>query len=301
MKASSAVFNIIALVIILLWLSIDLTEQRSYEDAYNSLALKIKTEYATEAAVYTYVGNNIFWADTYATMMCNSYNMQDSQLNKDRVLDSVDAAIFVSNSSVEALRKNPSLQTYSVQLIPIAYEYSPTEKVMMEAFGDKVKYYRSTDKLLIEASTLDELQYILEGLGTTIDVAELQRNKRVELARSVNRALLTSYVNMNTEVNRVAYIPVDSIDELGINNIFGKTLIVIQKDFRKWNKRIITTAGYEKVEREWVIGFVENGIKYYCREDEVPAGLGNNIGNKLFKSIYEAAEAGYVPATHYFK
>ncbi len=301
MKVWSALFNVVALVLITIWLSITLTMQDRYDDAYASIALKLKTEYATEAAIYTYVGNNVFWVDTYAAMMCNGYRMQDSQLNRDRVIDSIDAAIFVSNSSVEALRKNRNLNGYSVQLIPIAYDYSPTEKVMMDAFGDKVKYYRSTDKTLIEASNLDELQYILCGLGTYINVDDLKANKRVELARAINRALLTSYVGMNDTVQRTAYIPVDKMEELGINNVFGKTLIIIQKDFRKWDDRTITTAGYEKVEREWIVGFIENGIKYYCKPDEVPAGISNAPGNKLFKDIYEAAAAGYVPATHHFK
>lgn len=301
MRIWQALFNIIGLVLIVFWLSISIRQTNQFDDFYASAALKAKTEYATEAAIYTYVGNNIFWVDTYGAMMCNEYNMMESKTNQDRIFDSVDAAIFVSNSSVEALMRNKFLKEFSVQLIPIVYNYSATEKIMMDAFGDKVKYYRSTDDLLIEATNLDELVYVLNNWSIHINMDDLKADRKIELTKIVNKALLTSYLRMNETVDRTAYIPVDMINEFGINDIFGKTLIVIQKDFRNWNKRMITTAGYEKVERTWTIGFIEGGIKYYCREEEVPPGLVNAVGNKLFKNIYEAAAAGYVPATQYFK
>ena len=301
MKVGTALINIIAIVFVLIWFSITITQKEQMDDFYYSNALKIKTERAARAAMWNYIDNKLFWLDTYETMMCNSYNMAETKISKDRIIDSVDAAIFISNSTVETLLSDPEIQDYNVKMVPIVFDVSSNEKIVVDLFSDKIKYLNTTNDLLAEANDIDELQTMLAVRGIVIDKDDILRRKMIEATEIINKSLLLSYRSMNIDVEHISYLPVKDIEALGINAIKGRSLIIVQKDFKRWHDRIITMAGYKKIEREWIVGFIENGVKYYCRSKEAPESIANAPGNKMFKSIYEAAEEGYLPALQYMQ
>lgn len=299
MRVWQALFNIIGVVFIVAWLGISIEQITEMDAFYTSSALKVKTEYACEAATYRYSANKAHWKDTYTAMMCNQYNIGASENNRNVILDNIESAIFISDNTIEYLTKSVAQDKFIVKIVPTAVKLTETSSIVLSLFEDKAIYVNdSLDKY--EGQDLNQLKIIMSNLGVNIPAEELEAKKEVLKASLINEALLRSYVGLSDDVDRVAYIPVKTVEKLGINSVEGKTLIIIQKEFEDWKDNMITTAGFTETEREWILGFVENGVKYYCRADEAP-DVGNAAGNRLFKNQYEAAEAGYLPATHYMR
>lgn len=300
MKYVHAVFNIIALAIILVWLGISVKQYHELNEFYSAQAMKVKTEYSSSAAMYEYINNKAFWVDIYQNMMCLNYDLALTQDSYDKVLDSVASAIFVSDQSIELLTLSSARNKFTTQVISNTWDMSANEVILFDLFNDRVTYMNKDTLFEMEAIDIYQLRDVMSEYGVTIPVALIESRKKIIKAELINKALLQSYMALDISADRVAYVPVNTIEQFGINDVKGKTLIIVQKDFNKWNKNIITTAGYLKTERDWVVGWMEGGIKYYCMSDEAPT-IANQAGNRMFKTVYDAARAGYHPALQYFR
>lgn len=295
MKTWYTVFNILGVAVILIWLGITIKTQDELQSFYDAQALKIQTEYATEAALYTYSANDVYWLDTYKIMMCNQANMGSNNEAVNRVLDSTSAAVFVSEESIEYLTRNTEKDKFECEIL-VSKKDIDAGYVILNLFKDNITFIKKDSLDTTKANNIEELRTALavKNININSDLDSIKKYRKIYNTETINDALIRSFVGMNDTAERVAYIPVFSIEELGINSIEDKTIVVVQKDFAKWNNNIITTAGYAKVERDWIVGYVEDGVKYYCNESEAP-DVKNKEGNKLFKTIYEAADAGYIP------
>ena len=126
------------MVLILYWLEISIVQIDEMQDMYDSHSLKMKTEYATEAAVYRYSANKAHWKDVYTAMMCNQYDIGQTEQNENIILDNVAAAIYISDNTVEYLAKSKGQDAFIVKLEGASYEIGNGEEIIMNLFDSRV-------------------------------------------------------------------------------------------------------------------------------------------------------------------
>lgn len=298
MRIGMAFVNVIGAVLLLIWLNITYKAVDKYDEFYYASAMKIKAEYASEAAFACYNSNDTAWLDTYCVMMCNMYDMGTSEENKDLIKGTIAAACYFGESHYEVLEAGHF--NYKVALYSYKYEANDQLDINLFLGKDRVRGIDKVNLISYDVNDVDELIRVMGSSAGTVDTAYIKKYKPVIMAKIINNALKKSYSELSYSEDRLGYIPVFNTEN-GLNAIEYPSIIVVQKSLSHWQDTVISMAGYRREMRKYLVGFIEDGVKYYSRQEEAPDNWVNTPGAKMFRTIYEAAEAGYVPATHRFK
>jgi len=127
---------------------------------------------------------------------------------------------------------------------------------------------------------------------------EINKTLTKEIANNINYANST-----NTNWKNAFFLPLQLSSHSGLNSIQGPSLIIlVQNVDLRTNKPIsgFSISGTEVENARTIIGYVRNGIKYYCYADSAPNLAQDDILD-FFTSIEDAAQAGYYCDLEYLK
>lgn len=326
MRVWAAICNIIGVFLILYWMLICELQYNTFEKDYDTAVLKIATDYASMAAIDTAMVNsetigtdylsidNVTITsgkvlDIFCEVMCMCYNMPASDLNKKIIEDAIAGAVICTNDgyfeglpTAEGLNfvvKKPytiNLKDYMGVNSTVAVKLNGDSGIVVKNQGDGIS------SAYADLSILNNILYTYGQAA--IDTEEFKRLKQILVAVKINNALTYSAERINayrTDRDYRIYIPAYGTDG-GINSVKGPTLIMLMRgsDFSgKAESTNITMSGYEITEILYVIGFEEDGVKYYCYEDKIPEKYIGLDTTYYFDDVYEAAMKGYIPHLGY--
>jgi hypothetical protein len=96
------------------------------------------------------------------------------------------------------------------------------------------------------------------------------------------------------------YLPYETT-ELGVNPISGPSALVFLNNATyasRYSIDAVNVGGYRAQQRQYIVGFTKNGVKYYCYAKQLPDSAGLTVEN-YFETMLEAAKAGYAPYMPY--
>lgn len=102
--------------------------------------------------------------------------------------------------------------------------------------------------------------------------------------------------------NHFVYLPTAQTQS-GVNTIERPTFIVMLQgvDFAGgFELSAKSVAGFTTTPRKKVLGFVEDGVKYYCYESQIPEHLLDSVDD-FYSTVDEAASLGYRPHLAYLR
>jgi hypothetical protein len=185
-------------------------------------------------------------------------------------------------------------------------------------FGPKMPYtYKYNDK-----STGSESYYALnmgmdyaykENGGRYEGLVPGLKNKQAGMIE-INKLLIKKisdsidYVNStNTKWEHTFSLPLQLSSYSGNNPIQGPSLIIFAQDVDLRTSRPISgfsISGTRVEKARVVVGYIRNGIKYYCYADKAPDKSkidGDGEVSDVFSSINDAAQAGYYCDLEYMR
>lgn len=329
MKVWSAIFNMIAIVIIAIMLivfyNIEETNVRQFEEARLAQAIDYSVEGAFRAAVatdsigtdYTNGGleevqlNPSQIMDTFYNLVCLNYNMVSSVENKGKIENSVATAVLCGIDGYYVLE---SVEVDSNPLdVVIGGEYKLK-------WGYKRPYlvYSQNNSRLFAANLVNEktLEYQVgqsyisrqsfnsdkgEDAGlppTGLSRAIVDNAISKLITEDINYAIHTRNINSTENKMRSFYLP--SGDTMtAINQIKSPSLILIFQDstfLNGYDINICSVGGARVKVRSSVIGFQIAGdsTKYYCYAGQQLDETGVTVLDR-FDTLHDAAMAGYHP------
>lgn len=329
MRVWASICNIFAVFLILAWMLICETQYVTYDKDYDTAVLKVATDYASEAAICVSMSNSETLGtdymsidnvtitsgkvlDIFCEIMCMCYDMPASEINKMVVEDAIAGSVICTNDGYyEALPTKEGLsftvkKPYTLNLgeIEALNDNDVTLAVRLGKDSGMVVKNKSNGVTTVYKD-YDTLNSTLRAYGFSgIDVTKFENVQRVLTANKINDALTYSAEqigNYRMDRNYRIYIPAYGTSS-GINSIDGPTIIMLMRgtDFTgKAESTRITMSGYRIVEIDYVVGFEEDGVKYYCYEDQVPDAYVGSTTTYYFKNVYEAAKKGYIPHLGY--
>lgn len=329
MRAWSAISNMYAVVLIFFWILIAETQFNIYQQEYDTQVLKTAVGYASKGAMdialvsSENISNDYITIEsveiepqkvleTFTDIMCTAYDMYASKTNIRLVEDAIDGLILCGMDGYYIAEPTDDGLIFSIKM-PYAINLKNVSSINVDA-TISLNLTNETGLIINNAKTapisgqfisfenLNDVAINLDIFG--LDIPELTRLKPVLIAGVINDALtksaeeITAYRQDRTF--RV-YIPGYGT-EGGINSVDGPSLIAIMRgtDFTgKADNDEVKMSGYRVIKPIYVVGFVENGIKYYCYETQVPAAYQGASTNYYYKSVFEAAANGYSPHMGY--
>lgn len=131
--------------------------------------------------------------------------------------------------------------------------------------------------------------------------AEINRRVSDEIAYAVDNANKT-----NQNWRHSFFIPTQLSPLSGVNPIKGPSLIVLVQNVDLRTVRPISgfsIAGTRIERARMVVGYIRNGIKYYCYADKAPSldKVQDNEMKEFFTNVNDAAKAGYYYDLEYMR
>ena len=353
MKVWSAIFNLIAVVIIAIMLivinNIENTNRRQFEE----LRLAQAVDYAVEAAFRSAVSadsvgtdyannglNNIHLnhskvLEIFSNMLCLSYDMSSSEENLKNIEDCIPTAALCAIDGyyiLEEVEKDDDTETVEGKKV-VGEDYGLL-------WGPKRPYLLTLDisddddKAVLSLSLIndgftavyrnssvapnimeldsypnpDEANKVLGTMGITVPTdEEFKRLKRQAISQclteDMNYAIHTRNIQRTKNKLNAFYMPSSSTAQTTINSIESPSLILMFQDssfLNGYDIDVVSVSGYRVKMKSFIIGFTQNGVKYYCYAGQQKDKNGNYVNvnvDRKFDSFQEAASAGYNP--HY--
>lgn len=348
MKVWSAIFNLIAVVIIAIMLivinNIENTNRRQFEE----LRLAQAVDYAVEAAFRSAVSadsvgtdyannelNNIHLnhskvLETFSNVLCLSYDMSSSEENLKKIEDCIPTAALCAIDGyyiLEEVEKDDDTESPEGKKV-VGEDYGLL-------WGPKRPYLLTCDNIVFAVNLVTEdltgVWKTVDGgggimaldsfanpedvntqLGTLDGIAiptdeEFRRLKRQAISQCItedmNYAIHTRNVQRTKNKLNAFYMPSSSGAQTTINSIESPSLLLLFQDstfLNGYDIDVVSVSGYRVKMRSFIIGFTQNGVKYYCYAGQQKDKNGNYVNvnvDRKFDSFQEAAEAGYNP--HY--
>lgn len=326
MKVWSSIANIIAVLIASFLILVFYQADTIMAKQFDELRLRYALDYATEAAfmstleVYDigidYVDidavniNPSYCLDTFKSLLCLNYDMALSKENFSYIENFIPVAVLLCNDGfyVAQLQEMDDLKdgniggNYALHWkMKKPYTYIKEPELNISENNPLYSVNLHSEKW---TSVFEKGGSVRIGYGETFPVG-INRNK-----------VTTSVTNKITEEIRVAieernkmnskewdntfYLP-SELTASGVNNLDRPALLVMLQgvDFGKGGEVNAISLGGVKTERKKVVvGFTENGQRYYCYERQLPEDMLENVEN-FYDDVEEAAMEGYNPHYEY--
>jgi len=322
MKVWGAIFNIIAvLIIITITMSMSQFIRISRRD-FDQERLNISVTYATEAMFRESLkvqdigldyfhedmidispGNSL---DTFLELMSINYGLSNSQENSELLLNNINALILLDSSGF-----------YTLQLVQD--DTTPQDNIMGREFAFrwsvKIPYMKTVGNTTVALSTGREGWASIttggtilaqEGEDNPLGLTDLQINSTIReqikeniIAEASKRELDTGiFDNLITIPFTQTITGVNPLDPPGILLLMSGGGYASVDDISA-----VSVSGFKVRERNNIVGFIENssGRRYYAKQGQLDPGRINIPGPSgymildYFNNMREAAEAGFFP------
>lgn len=325
MKVWSAIFNFIAVWVLIIMIVTFYRHLDILETDYETAVLRQAVEYATEAAfqravdegeaaAYTNIENirinPASILQTFETMMCLSYDMALTDLNKELVESSILSAILCTYDGYYITKpmsdSTPQLKwslkiPYTIKVPKGGQTYTVALRMGSEQnFVIEDSVVKSYDRF--GQTEIFETRAEL-GAGFSSDVLNIDIAK-ARISTIISQALAYNVYKVKEDVGgkryRV-YIPPETTIT-GINNIERPTLIILfegESFIGKAQIPEVAMAGLTVIAKDWVIAYRDiTGNKLYCHESKMLKTELDNFGlvqEDKFPTTLEAQQKGYYP------
>jgi hypothetical protein len=323
-KTWFGIFNFLGLGMIMIMIIIYFKQIETIQTEYDTSRLNKAIDYAGEAAFMeslhagniglSYqsmeyaVLNPAYCLDVFESLICINYGMIDSLENKQYVESCIPSAILACNdgyyltllSEVDTAIDNVSGGEYGFKWsfkLPYTVVSASGDKTISVTLGteDWIMVSAASGVLSIKNGT----SYSDAGVQGILSRKIVQRAINTTLTDALARNL-DHVGDMRGGVDYDIYLPASTTSS-GINNISSPSLIILLQgaDFSgqaEVSEAVI--AGLKTERKVRVIGFVENGIRRYCYEGQLPTGVSDSAEH-FYDSLEEAAKAGYLPSYSY--
>lgn len=323
MKVWSAIFNLIAVILIgfmiIVFYRFDEIHTRQFEEQ----RLRYALDYSVEGAF-----NRILFEDdlgmdynaleniklsptealeTFKVLMCINYDMSISEENLAHVESFIPTGVLFTNDGYYLLENVKKSKTdYGLKWSlkrPYLYSegrYSYAVNIYSESWSrvdifDNTAFVQDGESYLGTGLTKSKLQIALsDTINQDINYVIYERNKE----------------NRPGEKTPIFYLP-SNTKSMIMNTIDRPALLMMIQniDFAcEYPIDAVSVGGVRVAKKSSVVGFVQNGIRYYCYEDQLPEGMESagleffrgkhNKDQKLSPTI-QAAQSGYFPHFEY--
>ena len=327
MKTWSAIFNFIAIWILIIMISIFYRHLDAIQTDYDSAVLRQVIKFAGEAAFnsaivesgnidmdYTKLGNVSLNPNeslkAFEDIVCLSYGMSLSDENRAHIESYIPSAIMCTYDGyyiTQLMEDNMAELKWSVKIPytievkkPNGKEYTVALRMDSE---DCFVLENNTTTGLVSSYTSYNNNAGGAGFATSVlnkEIANAKINTTITNALSYNIAKISEYRGGK---NYRVYIPADKTFS-GINSIDGPSLVILLSGGDFAGKAKLSEAaisGLKVVARRWVVGYRDNitGEKFYCYDgqlsEEVLRSGTITVNDRPFSSVHEAAQEGYYP------
>lgn len=314
MKVWSAIFNFIAVILIAFMLIIfyrfDVVHTKQFEEQ----RLRHAMDYATEAAFRQTLGiddlgmdytdlenikiNPSLALDTFKNIICLNYDMAPSKENFAHIESFIPTGVLFTNDGYYILEEvEKSENEYGLHWSmkrPYLLEQVSEGKLYLYALNI---YSQAWSRVDFDGGVEDGLSY--ENTGLTRSKVELGISDIIN--QDINYMIYTrNIVDRPGEKMPMFYLP-SNTKSIIMNTINKPALLIMMQNVDFACEYLIDAAsvGGSSVDRKKVVvGFIENGIRYYCYEKQLPESLfGASI--EFFDTQALAVEAGYTPHFEY--
>lgn len=305
MKVWSAIFNLIAVMMLVFMLVMYLNYTKVLKRDFDQARLNQALEYATEGMfqktievedidtdysdMYSVEINPSDSLDIFECIMCFNYNMSPSEENKKHIENFIPTAVLSTNDGyyiaqwIEDYGLHWSLKyPYYIDIGDKSYTVNlHTEKWMSGTESGQFK---------VSVGTGYES-------GITMEEAVTAANNQINLAM-INE-IERKNDNGNT-FNFKFFLPSETTEK-GVNPITGPSVLLFMQgvDFASTERmNSIAVSGFKTVTRANVVAFIENGRKFYCYESQMDPNLissGVYDIRDTYRTIEDAALDGYSP------
>lgn len=287
---------------------------RAEDSEFSELLLSKAVDYAGEAAMAACIelndldmnyieSDNVLMTpinaiDSFASLICLSYGLPQSDFNKNSIINSIPAMILAAYDGYyiaewqESENGEQSLMWKPKRAYVIDSDTdNPDKGTLYNVSLSSDDWYSVNKQTLAVTNGTGALPYSREEI--------IQHINRV-----VNRDITTVLARYSLENNKQSmqsfYLPF-SADTYGVNRIEKPCLIVIMQDVDIDGVRplnVSTVNGMKVSQKRVVIGWTDgSGYKYYCysgKADSTAQGwiIQNGV---MFDTIQDAALAGYLP------
>lgn len=381
MKYFSALFSVIGIAILMLELVIFNNQWNLYQRDFDTTRLSCAIDYAEESAFakslqtgdlssdYTDImrvtSDPTYVMDEFANVMCANYDMAMVEENRQRIMNSVDAACLVNNDgyyiallsevkqagpdddedlgNIEYKFKwSPKLPfTYEMEKGGIygnplhaaigfdlhnadvnIYDYDENRVYYSKGNIEKEVYY---EDVTVNGGTFQVQRtrengvygYLKDGAAATFPQNCVSDNLKYRVANNIIANALNYNISVVSEKRGGAsynvHLPARTTAD-GVSSVIGNSLIVVISDADYAGKAHLTEAvigGHRVTNKAYIIAFEQDGIKYYCKQGQLPMDNDGSIPMKNGRPLYtvegkylteyQAALDGYHPHLTYLQ
>ena len=328
MKIWSALFNMIAILLILLLVSAFFNTVRVLERDFDQARLNYAVEFSTRAMFektleiedldMDYVDisnvqiNSSDALDTFTELMCINYDMSTSDENKSHIENSIASAVLASRDGyyITQLVVDDIINENDTKVLDNILKWSPkipyyihkNGRVYAVNFTEKtytsIKDYKAgatSDPAAIMISTVP-------GLPSGVNDRDVLNAVNNQITDTIMNEIRISNMNRKS-VDYKFYLPLDTTVK-GVNPIDGPGVLMILQgvDYASPQKlNAMSVSGYKVVEKVNVLGIKKkdpgDNRLYYCYETQMYNDYEDYEVVNYFANIRDAAENGYSP--HY--
>ncbi len=250
--------------------------------------------------------------DSFIDMFCINYDLGRSIETKKYVTQNFIPAVCVADYD----------GYYIARLQPVKSDidtlYPSTDKLKNSSwdliFGPKMPYiYKYKENGISKCCALNMgMNYIYTSKGVKKDDISTTGLKSKQAGMiEINKILikeLADTINFSNKTGKYTFsLPLQLSSYSGINPIMGPSLIIMAQNVDLRTSKPISgfsISGTRMERARFVVGYIRNGIKYYCYADCAPDSSkidGDGQYTDLFSSISDAAQAGYNCDLKYIK
>jgi len=320
MKVWSAIFNVFAVLILVMLLVVYRNTAIVHEREFQEMRLAKAVEYSAELAflqtlevedldigysdMASVVINPGTSLDIFETMMCLNYNMSASDENKAHIESYIPTAVLACNDGYYIATLSEVDETPNNDVQGGEYKLKWSVKKPYVVTKGNTKYavtLHNEDWIAISDSggTPGYGEGYINVLGG-LNKGEVLRTVNTQIANDMQYQI--DYRNFNkTSWDYKFYLPPVQTTT-GVNPIEKPGLLIFMQgvDFAGTQKiDVVNVAGLKTVRKIVVVAFIDDdGNKYYCYESQLPEDMTDNAV-LFYNNIDEAARDGYYPHFEY--
>ncbi len=324
MKVWAAIFNVFAIMILMMLLviyrNVTVTHEREFQEVrlaqavqYSAEAAFLETlqvedldiEYSDIGAVVINPGDSL---DIFESVMCLNYNMSASEENKAHIEAYVPTAVLSCNDGyyIATLSEIDTTINDSVKGKEYRLKWSVKKPYLVQIGATSYAVTLNNEDWISARSNAGALD-IRTGTsyGESGGPAGLNKDAVLrEVNTRINKDIAFQIDVRNFDKNSwdyKFYLPPQQT-QTGVNPISRPGLLIFMQgvDFAGTQKiDVVSVAGLKTTRKIVVIGFVDGaGNRYYCYEGQLPDAMTPFV-REFFSNIDEAAKANYKPHYEY--
>lgn len=317
MKVWTPLFNYIAIFLIIIMLPCYYSLSKALDKEFDQMRLDMQVDNASEALLYSAIsvdnieldyinpdaiivspGSSI---DMFSTVMCFGYDMQPTAANKNAIQASVCAMVLSDEYGyyIAELVEDDTSPNNKVPFMDYVLRWSP-----------RICYYFNNGG---KTSTFSYSYYplLVSNDGDSIYVDKVPVDKEDRTLSTHIDNLINSQISasIEAEIERrnkggnfdyKFYLPYETTT-LGVNPIKGPSALVFLNNAAyasNYKLDSVNVGGYMAAQKQYIVCFKENGIKYYCYQQQLPESKYGLI-ETYCDTQRNACDLGYLPHYEY--